>query len=96
LWQRFAVEATVDAIGAGRTGIRLSPGAGLWGAEDTEVPELYVALLTELSCLELPTSTSRRPPTRTPCSCCARPGTAPWYQGGGVGYLDYPAYRHTA
>ncbi|WP_194822904.1 alkene reductase [Micromonospora sp. S-DT3-3-22] len=49
---RFAVEAvaaTVDAVGGHRTGIRLSPGAGFWGAEETDVPELYAALLAELA-----------------------------------------------
>ncbi|WP_329444678.1 alkene reductase [Streptomyces canus] len=53
---RFAVEAaaaTVDAVGAERTGIRLSPGGGFWGVEETEVVELYTALLTELSRLGL-------------------------------------------
>ena len=53
---RFAVEAvaaTVDAVGAERTGIRLSPGATFWGVEDSDVPELYHALLTELARLEL-------------------------------------------
>jgi len=48
---RFAVEAvaaTVEAVGAERTGIRLSPGATFWGVEDTEVAELYTALLAEL------------------------------------------------
>jgi N-ethylmaleimide reductase len=48
-----AVEATVDAIGGRRTGIRLSPGAGLWGAEETDVPELYAALLAELGRFDL-------------------------------------------
>lgn len=51
---RFAVEAvsaTVEAVGGHRTGIRLSPGAGLWGAEETDVPALYGALLTELATL---------------------------------------------
>jgi N-ethylmaleimide reductase len=48
-----AVEATVDAVGGRRTGIRLSPGAGFWGAEDTEVPELYTALLAELARFDL-------------------------------------------
>ncbi len=48
-----AVEATVDAIGARRTGIRLSPGAGFWGADETDVPELYAALLGELSRFDL-------------------------------------------
>ena len=48
-----AVEATVDAIGGRRTGIRLSPGAGLWGAEETDVPELYAALLAELNRFDL-------------------------------------------
>jgi N-ethylmaleimide reductase len=48
---RFAVEAvaaTVDAIGADRVGLRLSPGAGIWDAIDTDIPELYGALLAEL------------------------------------------------
>lgn len=48
-----AVEATVDAVGGRRTGIRLSPGAGFWGAEETEVPELYTTLLTELARFDL-------------------------------------------
>lgn len=49
---RFAVEAvsaTVDAVGAGKVGLRLSPGAGIGDAIDTDVPELYGALLTELA-----------------------------------------------
>ncbi|MCZ4604062.1 alkene reductase [Streptomyces sp. Lzd4kr] len=49
---RFAVEAvtaTVEAIGADRTGIRLSPGGAFWGVEEADVAELYAALLTELS-----------------------------------------------
>jgi N-ethylmaleimide reductase len=53
---RFAVEAvaaTAAAIGAGRTGIRLSPGGGFWGVEETDVPELYAALLAELQPLGL-------------------------------------------
>ncbi|MEU1252495.1 alkene reductase [Streptomyces chartreusis] len=53
---RFAVEAvtaTVEAIGADRTGIRLSPGGGFWGIEEADVAELYAALLTELSRLGL-------------------------------------------
>ncbi|MEV6986796.1 alkene reductase [Sphaerisporangium sp. NPDC051017] len=53
---RFAVEAvsaTVEAVGGDRTGIRLSPGAGIWGAEDTDVPALYGALLAELAPLGL-------------------------------------------
>jgi N-ethylmaleimide reductase len=53
---RFAVEAaaaTVDAIGASRTGIRLSPGAAFWGMAETEVLAHYTALLTELARLEL-------------------------------------------
>lgn len=53
---RFAVEAvsaTVDAVGAERTGIRLSPGATFWGVEETDVPELYTALLAELSALDI-------------------------------------------
>ncbi|HEV2638218.1 MAG TPA: alkene reductase [Actinocrinis sp.] len=53
---RFAVEAvagTVDAVGAARTGIRLSPGGTFWGVQDAEVPELYAALLAELARLEV-------------------------------------------
>jgi N-ethylmaleimide reductase len=53
---RFAVEAvsaTVEAVGAARTGIRLSPGATFWGVEDADVLELYRALLAELARLEL-------------------------------------------
>jgi N-ethylmaleimide reductase len=53
---RFAVEAvsaTVQAVGGARTGIRLSPGGGFWGVEETDVPELYSALLTELARLEV-------------------------------------------
>ncbi|MDT0266570.1 alkene reductase [Streptomyces sp. DSM 44915] len=53
---RFAVEATeatVDAVGAARTGIRLSPAATIWGVADADVPELYAALLAELARLDL-------------------------------------------
>jgi N-ethylmaleimide reductase len=53
---RFAVEAvsaTVHAVGGHRTGIRLSPGAGIWGADETDVAEMYGALLTELAPLGL-------------------------------------------
>ncbi|MGC0420057.1 alkene reductase [Embleya sp. AB8] len=53
---RFAVEAVaaaVDAVGAARTGIRLSPGATFWGVAETEVPELYAALLAELARFDL-------------------------------------------
>jgi N-ethylmaleimide reductase len=48
-----AVEATAEAIGAHRTGIRLSPAAGLWDTVEEDVPELYGALLTELNRLDL-------------------------------------------
>ncbi|WP_328498570.1 alkene reductase [Streptomyces sp. NBC_00414] len=53
---RFAVEAvsaTVEAVGAARTGIRLSPGGTFWGVEEAEVTELYTALLAELARLEV-------------------------------------------
>lgn len=53
---RFAVEAvseTVEAVGAARTGIRLSPGGTFWGVEETDVPGLYAALLTELAALDV-------------------------------------------
>ncbi|MGW4950315.1 alkene reductase [Streptomyces parvulus] len=52
----FAVEAaaaTAEAVGAHRTGIRLSPAGTFWGVEETDVPELYAALLTELARLGL-------------------------------------------
>ncbi|MFD3372799.1 MULTISPECIES: alkene reductase [unclassified Streptomyces] len=53
---RFAVEAvsaTVEAVGAARTGIRLSPGGTFWGVRETAVAELYTALLGELARLEV-------------------------------------------
>lgn len=53
---RFAVEAataTAEAVGAARTGIRLSPGGTFWGVEETDIPALYTALLTELAGLGL-------------------------------------------
>jgi N-ethylmaleimide reductase len=53
---KFAVEAaaaTADAVGASRTGIRLSPGAAIHDAIDEDIPELYGALLAELAPLGL-------------------------------------------
>ncbi|MFF3003693.1 alkene reductase [Kitasatospora sp. NPDC057940] len=53
---RFAVEAataTVEAVGAARTGIRLSPGGTFWGVAEEDVLELYTALLGELAGLGL-------------------------------------------
>ncbi|MFJ1648525.1 alkene reductase [Streptomyces sp. NPDC088258] len=53
---RFAVEAvsaTVDAVGAARTGIRLSPGGAFWGVEEHDALQLHTALLTELARLGL-------------------------------------------
>jgi N-ethylmaleimide reductase len=53
---RFAVEAvtaTAEAVGAERTGIRLSPDSGIWGAHDADAAELYPALLAELAPLGL-------------------------------------------
>ncbi|WP_447034787.1 alkene reductase [Streptomyces sp. DSM 118878] len=53
---RFAVEAaaaTAEAVGAARTGIRLSPGGGFWGVTEDDAAELNVALLTELARLDL-------------------------------------------
>ncbi|MFD4432189.1 alkene reductase, partial [Nocardia sp. NPDC058497] len=52
---RFAVEAvaaTIDAVGAARTGIRLSPGGAFWGVVETDVAALYPELLTELARLD--------------------------------------------
>ncbi|MGW4548690.1 alkene reductase [Streptomyces violaceorubidus] len=49
---RFAVEAvsaTAEAVGAERTGIRLSPAGTFWGVEETDVLDLYTELLTELA-----------------------------------------------
>ena len=48
-----AVEATVDAVGADRVGIRLSPGSGIWDTVEHDVPELYGALVSELDRLGL-------------------------------------------
>ncbi|MFI1730066.1 alkene reductase [Streptomyces acidicola] len=53
---RFAVEAaeaTTQAIGADKVGIRLSPGSQLWGIEEHDVPELYAALASALAPLDL-------------------------------------------
>ncbi|MEV8229869.1 alkene reductase [Streptomyces sp. NPDC079167] len=53
---RFAVEAataTAEAVGAARTGIRLSPGGGIWGVTEDDAAELNTALLTELARLDL-------------------------------------------
>jgi len=53
---RFAVEvaeATVDAIGADRVGIRLSPGGQYWDITEDDIPQLYGALLGELARLDL-------------------------------------------
>ncbi|OKH99799.1 alkene reductase [Streptomyces sp. CB02923] len=53
---RFAVEATaatVEAVGGARTGIRLSPGGGIWGVEENDATELNIALLRELAHLDL-------------------------------------------
>lgn len=53
---RFAVEAvaaTIEAVGGERTGIRLSPGGTFWGVQETDVHELYAALLAELAPLGL-------------------------------------------
>ncbi|WP_245670797.1 hypothetical protein [Nocardia flavorosea] len=49
---RFAVEsvaATVAAVGGARTGIRLSPGGGLRGVQESDTAGLYRALLRELA-----------------------------------------------
>lgn len=53
---RFAVEATeatVDAVGARRVGIRLSPASGIWGAGESDAADTYPALLAELARLDL-------------------------------------------
>ncbi|WP_405057176.1 alkene reductase [Kribbella sp. NBC_01505] len=53
---RFAVESveqTVDAVGAARTSIRLSPGATIWGVQENDVPALYTALVKELAQFDL-------------------------------------------
>ncbi|MFB9238091.1 hypothetical protein ACFFWC_21465 [Plantactinospora siamensis] len=43
----------MQAVGATRTGIRLSPDAGIWGVRETDALELYPALLAELAPLGL-------------------------------------------
>ncbi|MDF2255995.1 alkene reductase [Streptantibioticus ferralitis] len=53
---RFAVEAaeaTADAIGADRVGIRLSPGGTVWDTIEEDVPQLYGALIDALAPLGL-------------------------------------------
>ena len=54
---RFAVEVAkviADAIGADKTGIRLSPGTAMWGIEEgAEGPDLYRYLVSELDKLGL-------------------------------------------
>lgn len=53
---RFAVEvaeASVDAVGEGRLGLRISPGAGIGDAGESDTPELYRALLAALAPLGL-------------------------------------------
>ncbi|MGW0594246.1 hypothetical protein [Streptosporangium sp. NPDC002607] len=45
---------TVEAVGGHRTGLRLSPGSGIWGAEDSDIPAMCGALLAELAPLDLP------------------------------------------
>lgn len=49
---RFAVEvaeATADAIGADRVGIRLSPGGTVWDTAEDDVPRMYGALIDALA-----------------------------------------------
>ncbi|QCX74481.1 N-ethylmaleimide reductase [Streptomyces sp. YIM 121038] len=48
-----AVEATADAIGAERVGIRLSPGGQVWDIVEDDVPGLYAALFDALAPLGL-------------------------------------------
>ncbi|MEW2545104.1 alkene reductase [Streptomyces sp. NPDC047002] len=48
-----AVEATADAVGADRTGIRLSPGGVFWGVREDDAVALNTALLAELARLGL-------------------------------------------
>ncbi|MBO4253163.1 alkene reductase [Streptomyces griseorubiginosus] len=53
---RFAVEAaeaTAQAVGADKVGIRLSPGSQLWGIEEHDVADLYAALVGGLAPLDL-------------------------------------------
>jgi N-ethylmaleimide reductase len=53
---RFAVEvaeATAQAIGSERVGIRISPGGRFWDIEEENIPELYDALLRALAPLDL-------------------------------------------
>ncbi|TDC79524.1 alkene reductase [Streptomyces hainanensis] len=48
-----AVEACVDAIGAARVGIRLSPGGRVWDMVEDDAPGLYAALFEALAPLGL-------------------------------------------
>ena len=48
-----AVEATADAIGADRVGIRLSPATRTWDVVEDDVPRLYGALFEELARIDI-------------------------------------------
>lgn len=48
-----AVEATADAIGPQRVGIRLSPATRIWDVVEDDVPGLYGALLNELATIDI-------------------------------------------
>ncbi|WP_069387791.1 alkene reductase [Cellulosimicrobium cellulans] len=98
-----AVEATADAIGAARTGVRLSPGAGIWDVVEHDVPELYGALLTELDGLGLAyvhleatadDATMLELRRRWGGTMMVNPST--WLRRGGAAYGPVPTDRESA
>ncbi|MXG90208.1 alkene reductase [Nocardioides flavescens] len=98
-----AVEATVDAVGGDRVGIRLSPDAGIWDAVEEDVPDLYDALLGELERtgpayvhLEATTDedTMRALRRRWTGPLVVNPST--WLQRGGAPYGPVPTNRTIA
>lgn len=98
-----AVEATADAIGAHRTGIRLSPGAGIWDVEEEDVPELYDALLAALDGLglayvhlEATTDDDTMLALRRRWSGSLMVNPSTWLQRGGAPYGPEPTNRAIA
>ncbi|MDT9592994.1 alkene reductase [Nocardioides zeae] len=98
-----AVEATADAIGAHRVGIRLSPDAGIWDVVEEDVPELYAALLAELDRLglayvhlEATTDEATMLDLRRRWSGTFMVNPSTWTQRGGAPYGPVPTNRESA
>lgn len=98
-----AVEATVDAVGADRVGIRLSPGAGIWDVVEEDVPQLYDALLAELERiapayvhLEATTDEDTMLALRRRWTGALVVNPSSWLQRGGDGFGPEPTGRRSA